>query len=275
MKPATFLKLRAHLREHPCIRTAIHAAARLPLAGSILQSFANSALRKTRGECWLETSAGWMLLDPLWDGKYFCEQDGEADTSEALRRQIVKGMRVWDIGSHAGFYTLMLAKLVGPTCRVLAIEADPDNARRCEQALIRNALTLFGSVVHCAVCAHMGKARFRRSTAGRMSGKLAGLPQARFGNSEEIEVNATTIDRLMAEHGIPDFVKMDIEGAEAVALEGADKLLQLKRSTLLIEVHDSRVLLSIGTIAEQHGYFMANLERNREAYPLHVMLSPA
>jgi FkbM family methyltransferase len=192
MDSTTFLKLRANLRRHARLRQAVHDAAELPLVGPVLR-FRQQRPAEERRRAVAPHQRGLDAARPVgW--KYF-ESEGEADTTEAPGR-IKRGMHVWDIGSHAGFYTMMMAGLAGPSGRVLAVEADPDNARRCEDALVRNGLAGFCSVLSCAVCDEAGEVRFRRSTAGRMSGKLVDLPRSRFGGSEEIlNIRASTIDR--------------------------------------------------------------------------------
>ncbi len=42
-----------------------------------------------------------------------------------LREQTEPGMVIFDVGANIGFYTLLLAKRVGPTGRVHAFEPDP------------------------------------------------------------------------------------------------------------------------------------------------------
>lgn len=44
---------------------------------------------------------------------------------------------------------------------------------------------------------------------------------------EKIQINATTMDKFCCNNNImPDFIKMDIEGAEMPALEGGMKTIQ-------------------------------------------------
>jgi FkbM family methyltransferase len=54
------------------------------------------------------------------------------------------------------------------------------------------------------------------------------------------EVDSVTLDDLVRIHGEPDFIKMDIEGGETDALNGAT-LDCLKRCRWVIELHDTRV----------------------------------
>ncbi len=66
---------------------------------------------------------------------------------------------------------------------------------------------------------------------------------------EELEVVVTTLDEFMAGgRSAPDFLRIDIEGAESAALRGFERGLALHRPTLLIEPHADRA------VGRRHGY---------------------
>ena len=57
---------------------------------------------------------------------------------------------------------------------------------------------------------------------------------------EKIQINATTMDKFCCNNNImPDFIKMDIEGAEMPALEGGMKTIQECRPQLAISIYHS------------------------------------
>ncbi|MCF7865202.1 MAG: class I SAM-dependent methyltransferase [Candidatus Pacebacteria bacterium] len=53
---------------------------------------------------------------------------------------VAEGMTVADFGSGAGFYTLALAKKVGPYGRVFAIDSHPDFLKRIKNEAVRTGL---------------------------------------------------------------------------------------------------------------------------------------
>ena len=55
-----------------------------------------------------------------------------------------------------------------------------------------------------------------------------------------MKVTVTTLDRAMERFGRPDFIKLDIEGTEVEALEGAGRVLSEARPTMLIELHGGK-----------------------------------
>ena len=81
--------------------------------------------------------------------------------------------------------------------------------------------------------------------------------------STGFEVEAVTIDSLV-ESGfpVPDFIKIDIEGAESSALRGALNVLKTRRPTMLIELHTPEEDVAVGAILSDLNY---KVERLRPA----------
>ena len=133
------------------------------------------------------------------------------------------GDLVFDIGAHVGNRTRAFAAL---GCRVVAVEPQPHVA-----ALLR---VLAGrvpdvTVVEAAVADRPGRARLavsdRTPTVSTTTeawrdarGQEAGFAGVEW--NRVIEVEATTLDALIATHGEPAFVKLDMEGGEVAALHG-------------------------------------------------------
>lgn len=132
-------------------------------------------------------------------------------------------MLLFDVGAYIGTYAL-LARRVAPGIRVVAVEPDPHNRERLEQNLALNAATDV-VVVPLAVAAEARDVRFGQ--AG-MHGHLG---------EGELVVHAVPLDALARQYGVPQLVLMDIQGAEADALDGAEWLLHDVRPTWLVELH--------------------------------------
>jgi len=110
---------------------------------------------------------------------------------------------------------------------VVAIEPNPENARRIRAALARNRLD--ATLIEAAVGAREGSAYL--DVQGESStGRLA---------AEGIPVSVTTLDSVYEQREIapPSFVKIDIEGSEGNVLLGAERMLAEARPKLLIELH--------------------------------------
>jgi FkbM family methyltransferase len=171
------------------------------------------------------------VLKPGWDGAAF-------DLQIVSRRMINSGMTVWDIGANQGILSFMAASRVGATGAVFALEADPAYA----DLIFRSSQRLsdkYGRVnVLCAAIADRnGFLKFGVSTKGHARNKLLGLGDDEgFSLSSIKTVPAFSGDSLLESWAAPDFIKMDVEGAEVLALTGCDTILRTVRPTFYIEV---------------------------------------
>jgi FkbM family methyltransferase len=142
-----------------------------------------------------------------------------------------------DVGAHEGIYTRLLADLVGESGRVVAFEAHPDNARRLRSSLgddhrgrviVENLAVTDGAAE--MVTLHPG--RGRASQEWNVTGvDLEGRPTPR-----ELDVPAVSLDAYFANRPL-DFVKLDVEGAEALVLRGMRRLLREGGPTIVVEFH--------------------------------------
>ena len=133
------------------------------------------------------------------------------------------GDLTFDLGAHVGNRTRALAAL---GCRVVALEPQPDFARvlRALFALRTNV-----EIVEAAVGARAGRASLSLSDRSPTMTTLATEWRderardpvfARVRWNRDIEVDTTTLDRLIARFGTPAFIKIDVEGAEPQVLAG-------------------------------------------------------
>jgi FkbM family methyltransferase len=152
---------------------------------------------------------------------------GQPWRTRALRRHyaafIGPGDLAFDVGAHVGNHTRCLA---GLGARVIAIEPQPAFAawlRRLFRA--RPQVT----VIECALAASVGVVELypspRTPTVATVSRRWieavrasAGFAQVRW--THALEVPATTLDALIARHGLPRFCKIDVEGYEDEVLRG-------------------------------------------------------
>jgi FkbM family methyltransferase len=165
-------------------------------------------------------------VNGYWIGHY------ELPIQEALKRELKPGHTFFDFGAHAGFFTLVAARLVGPDGHCIAFEPLPENCASIREQIEMNSLCPC-SVVNEAISDSVGSAFFSFSTTA--------LSTAHLGESRPRErqtvVKVTTVDGACIRFGKPDFIKMDIEGAEVQALKAASHALRHLRPGWLIELH--------------------------------------
>ena len=140
----------------------------------------------------------------------------EPQQSALFERTLKPGDTVFDVGAHAGYYTLLASRLVGPEGHVFAFEPNPRNLA-CLRRHVRLNRCDNVTVVEAAVARHTGAMRFDTSR-GSGRGRLCADGAA--------EVATVSLDQFAEERGIvPSLIKIDVEGSEVEVLEGARRLL--------------------------------------------------
>ena len=140
----------------------------------------------------------------------------EENTSAFLRSILKPGMTFFDVGAHAGYFTVMASGLVGPDGTVVSFEPDETNF----ECLEKNTSDCDNVIaVNAAVTSISGLVTlYRKPDAGHHT-------LLKSDNVGTAQVTAWTLDDYAKDHGIPDVVKIDVEGAEGLVLDGMADLL--------------------------------------------------
>jgi FkbM family methyltransferase len=152
------------------------------------------------------------------------------------------GMVAFDVGANAGYFALLLARASGLKGKVLAFEPDPSNLVKLRHHLQINGVANV-SVMPLAVSDRDGEAEFVcAASMGRISSRGSML------------VRTTRLDQFPT----PDLIKMDIEGEEALALLGAQRILSERRTIWFIELHGDQAKPCIDFL-KTNGYRVRNV----------------
>jgi FkbM family methyltransferase len=145
-----------------------------------------------------------------------------------------KGEVHLDVGSQIGSYAI-LAATSGSV--VHAIEPDPNNRRFLRRNIKANRVDI--NVIEVGAWNEAALLSFRSHDA-MSSIKGVGMIPGELPALDQIQVD--TIDNIVKRFGIAkiDVIKMDIEGAEIEALDGARGTILKDRPTLLIEAYHQR-----------------------------------
>lgn len=229
----------------------------------------------TRLRYWLKQRLSWVLIPihsgPLkgsWfglftNGRYIRGTYSKRDV--AILEQVIKpGDIVFDIGAHVGYITLLASHLVA-TGRVLAFEPSPLNLAYLTRHIRINHLTNV-EVFPIAIGLREGQSSFDMTGFGTGRGRLS----ADTANDQpQVQVNA--LDELYDQGRLPDpnFIKMDIEGAEGDALRGAAKMLARCRPTILLAVHGEAVRQDCESLLRGLGYELSRIQ------PMTILATPS
>lgn len=159
-----------------------------------------------------------------WLGSY------ELEKRKAFERIITPGSVVYDIGANVGYFSLLAAVLVKPEGHVVAFEPLPRNIRYLRKHIELNKLTNI-TVIEGAVSDHAGEAFFDLGASTAM-GHIADVGA--------LSVRLVSLDQMLADRKIqpPNYMKIDVEGAEYDVLCGARRLLTVHRPLLFLDTHN-------------------------------------
>src|SRR5262249_50318648 len=158
------------------------------------------------------------------------------------QRFVSPGSVVFDLGANTGIHTLLFSKLAGRQGRVVAFEPLPENATILRSLLALNDVTNV-EIRTEALSDASGRATFKLGMDPKQ-GSLVGIGRE---TGTEITVDLESLDNLI-ERGLPtpDFVKIDIEGAESAALAGFRRNIARTYPSFAIELHTPEEDVRVG-----------------------------
>lgn len=183
-----------------------------------------------------------------------------------IERFLPRGGGFVDVGANAGDFSVWAARCGGPDTRVLAIEAEPENARWLQRTVELNRLGSQVSVVQVAASDSDGETELIltdwNGTHSIVENELHHEIEM-FRPRGRVTVATRRLDDLIRESPLPrvDMVKIDVEGAELVVLRGAPELLAGPGPlTLLIDLHFGVDLDELVNLLHGHGFSIGSEE---------------
>lgn len=158
------------------------------------------------------------------------------DRDYAVILQLARNKKcVFDVGANHGIISLLIASKYTAS-KVHAFEASEDAVNIINRNILLNGLNPSIRVINTLIADRSGYTipfYWEGSSGG------ASISKGRLGH--HIEINKSTLsldDYARTANTFPDFVKMDIEGAENMAIKGMKEILTVSRPDVFIELHD-------------------------------------
>lgn len=197
-----------------------------------------------------------MQSQIFWHGSY------SRNIIILLRRLLTPGMVVIDGGANIGEISLVAAKLISRQGRVIAFEPVPAFADQLQRHADANDLTNL-TVCRFGLSDRRGEAsiyvadsEFRDGTRHEGLATLFPTPDR---PRADARINLLSLDEFANENlDRVDLVKLDIEGGELAALQGASNLLRTQGPALIVEIGEVTCTAA--------GYEMADIARLISSY---------
>lgn len=178
---------------------------------------------RLKGKKWIVGSGN----HGYWLGSY------EFKKRRYLEKTINPGRVFYDLGGNVGFYTLLASELVGESGRVIVFEPLPRNLIYIKEHIRINHINNV-TIIEATVSDEEGSVRFDEGQNPSMG---------RISCEGTITVPSVVLDTLYRNQQIPtpDYLKIDIEGGEFLALNGARSILEKIHPMIFLATHGNDV----------------------------------
>jgi FkbM family methyltransferase len=192
-------------------------------------------------------------------GYWFHGRNRERAFMERIAELVGEGDVAIDIGGHIGYLALHLRGLVGPEGRVIVFEPGANNLPYIQA----NCAAYPNIEIVTAACSEDdGEAEFWVEDLTGQNNSLLNNYKTFDDNKRRAFSGATTqavkvktlrLDGFLKERGLkPDFIKIDVEGAELQVLRGAEACLRAHKPKLMVEVTENKA--EVETLLRGLGY---------------------
>jgi FkbM family methyltransferase len=146
--------------------------------------------------------------------------------TELFREALKPGMTVIDIGANIGYYTVIAASRVGASGKVIAFEPAPENYAFLKETIAANSFSQVAAYP-LAVADKEGELQLNLYDSNKGKHSLVKDASTAKGFNSSVTVKTVALDNFLRKEHIDrvDVVKMDIEGAESIALQGMNESL--------------------------------------------------
>jgi FkbM family methyltransferase len=159
----------------------------------------------------------------------------ELDTARLIHRLLKPDSWLVDVGANLGYYTLLAAKWA-PAGRVDAFEPDPINRQRLEAHLRENNFADRVRIHPIAASSQSGEIELIHPQAAGANHGMASFYKSLTGEGQTFTVPTGRLDDAL--DGVPDLIKIDVEGSELYVIEGMQKILSSASPPKLIIEHN-------------------------------------
>ncbi|HEY0121504.1 MAG TPA: FkbM family methyltransferase [Rhizobium sp.] len=190
----------------------------------------------------------------------------EPSTEKVIVNAIRPGDTTIDIGCNVGYHTMAMAAAVGPHGKVFGFEANPAIFPLLKSTLVINQFTTFRGTGRVdlflnAVADKPGMITLENAPGHSGSGHVVNdNPSSDMGPeySLRVEVPAVRLDDVLADSKPIDFIHMDIEGAEPLAMKGAIEIINRSPNLKIVSEWSVGMMRTLADVDAYIGLLVEN-----------------
>lgn len=204
----------------------------------------------------IEIDGHLMYLDPLDSLRLSINGIYEEFATMIVKKIIKKGDVVIDLGANIGYYTLIFARIVGENGKAYAFEPEPLNV-----SLLKKNVEVNGYenviIVNKAISNKTEKIKLYIDDENQGGHTLS----ATNTKSKSIQIETVTLDNYFKKGSNKiKFIKMDIEGSEARAIDGMQCMLKNNNELQMMTEFNPYLLNKSGTDPEKYLYSLMKFD---------------
>ncbi|HUS51485.1 MAG TPA: FkbM family methyltransferase [Candidatus Paceibacterota bacterium] len=181
----------------------------------------------------------------------------EEATTNLFKKNVRKGDIVVDLGANLGYFTLLAAQLVGERGKVFSFEPEPKNYNYLVKNIELNGYKNV-SAFQKAISDRNGKTQLficsydtGHHTINSYEG-IAAYSRGRSAEKKSIEIETLTLDDFLKnKSNRVDIAKIDVEGAEFLAIKGMKNILEKSRDIKIFLEFFPLLLKQMGSSPEE------------------------
>jgi FkbM family methyltransferase len=182
----------------------------------------------------------------------------EPDVQKTIVRNIHEYDVFFDLGAHIGTYSILAS--VSNDIDIYAFEPHPDNMQRIRENIMLNKVDDRVTAISTAVSDSNGETEL---FLGQGDYAHSVMPIYHSDEERRDYVNTITLNSFCDREGIyPDLIKIDVEGAGGLVLDGASEVIN-KQPDFLLETHSDKEATAFNEVLESNGYTITPFDESR------------
>lgn len=186
----------------------------------------------------------------------------EEDITDFFVKNVRPSETIIEIGANIGYYTTLLSKLVGKNGHIFSYEANDEVYKMAKLSLEFNKLEENVTLKNVAVADLNGSVEFVSESANGVKVAPINIGEGHikrgFTFSTTKKVQCVTLDSDLPEMKNVDWLRMDIEGSEILALRGARRIIENSPKLKIIMEWNTSMMEQYGDVGklvdQMHGY---------------------